>query len=240
MPLAYPRFRYFVLVFAILITWLATASTSLFAAERVATLWISDQPSQQLSRQAAHQTDLPAPVESVTPPREITDKPSAQHAIASDRQEPPQCFIAAPMSSLTVNVALPTGLLPKNVAAHCAATTVPTGDSRLQSNWTPTSQHWAATCQMHQPLYFEEVGAERYGHTSADCLQPLISAGRFFLTIPALPYKMAVDCPRDCTYTLGHYRPGSCAPWRLHHTVCQGNASLVQTGFLVGLILLLP
>jgi len=227
MPLAYTRFRYFVLALAILvISWLATVSASLFAAEHAAAMWISDQQSQPHSRQAAHQTDLPAPAENLATPNELntpTDKPSVQHAIASDKQEQPRCFIAAPTSSLTTNVSLPAGLLPNNVAAQCATTTVPTGDARLYGNWASTSHHWAATCQMHQPLYFEEVGAERYGHTSADCLQPLISAGRFFLTIPALPYKMAVDCPHDCTYTLGHYRPGSCAPWRLHHTAWRAS-----------------
>ena len=42
---------------------------------------------------------------------------------------------------------------------------------------------------------------------------PLVSAAHFFVTVPLLPYKMGVEPPCECEYTLGYYRPGSCAPW---------------------------
>jgi hypothetical protein len=51
---------------------------------------------------------------------------------------------------------------------------------------------------------------------------------------------MAVNCPGECNYTLGQYRPGSCAPWR---TTCQPpNAlgGLTEAGAVVGLVLLIP
>ena len=66
----------------------------------------------------------------------------------------------------------------------------------------------------HRPLYFEEINLERYGYGCGWCLQPGASAAHFFGTVPALPYLMTVDCPHECIYTLGHYRPGSCPPWR--------------------------
>jgi len=92
----------------------------------------------------------------------------------------------------------------------------------------------------HRPLYFEEINAERYGYTVCQALQPVISAARFFGTIPALPYKMVVDCPRDCIYTLGYYRPGSCAPRRWNRLPMQLTAGVVETGFIAAMILLIP
>jgi hypothetical protein len=68
----------------------------------------------------------------------------------------------------------------------------------------------------------------------------VISAGKFFFTIPALPYKMAVDPPHDCVYTLGNYRPGSCAPRRWNHLPLKAGAAIVEVGVIAGLILLIP
>ncbi len=255
MPSAYRRPCYLMMVLTIAATGYATASESLFADEpvRASTQWISDLVNYQTTTRP--DSDLPVPTEDVETPAvpESPDKSHTQRALATDKPattdnqkhssnspEQARCFVAAPMASLTIDVSLPSGLLPEDVAAACAATTVPRGDSRLHGGWAQTDHHWSATCQCHQPLYFEEIGVERYGHTSAYCLQPLISAGRFFLTIPALPYKMAVDCPCDGIFTLGHYRPGTCAPWRLHHLSCQAGAAIVQAGFVASLILLIP
>jgi len=44
-------------------------------------------------------------------------------------------------------------------------------------------------------------------------VQPLASAANFFLTFPILPYKMGLEMPNECIYTLGYYRPGDCAPY---------------------------
>jgi hypothetical protein len=41
----------------------------------------------------------------------------------------------------------------------------------------------------HGPLYFEEVDAERYGETWGAWLQPSVTAGKFFGTVPMVPYK---------------------------------------------------
>lgn len=117
-------------------------------------------------------------------------------------------------SDLAVDISLPSGNLPSNKAAARAASMPVQGDSRLAGRWAMTDLRWSATCMRHRPLYFEEVNLERYGYTPSYTFQPLISAARFFATIPALPYKMVVERPRRCTYTLGHYRPGNCAPRR--------------------------
>ncbi len=153
---------------------------------------------------------------------------------------PRDCYQAPPLSALSLSTALPAGKLPTNAAAECAAHHPPVSDARLAGAWTTTEHHWSATCSRHRPLYFEEINAERYGYTVSYALQPVISAARFFATIPALPYKMAVKHPRACVYTLGHYRPGSCAPRRWNRLPWQLTAGVVEVGFIAGLILLVP
>jgi hypothetical protein len=68
-----------------------------------------------------------------------------------------------------------------------------------------------------------------------------VSAGHFFTTVPALPYKMAVDCPGECDYTLGHYRPGSCPPRQFHCcSRVSGLGAFSEAGVLTGMIFLIP
>jgi len=82
-------------------------------------------------------------------------------------------------------------------------------------NFSPTTFTWKATGVCHKPLYFEDVQLERYGHSWNPVVQPFMSAAHFFVSIPVLPYKMGLTPPNECIYTLGYYRPGSCAPYML-------------------------
>ena len=174
------------------------------------------------------------------PQKAATEKQAKMQAASPNSSTPRDCYQAPPLSVLSVSIALPTGKLPTNAAAECAAQTAPTSDARLAGAWAGSEHHWSATCSRHRPLYFEEINAERYGYTVSYALQPLISGAHFFATIPALPYKMAIDPPRDCIYTLGHYRPGSCAPRRPNHLPWQPSAGVVEAGFIAGMILLVP
>lgn len=79
--------------------------------------------------------------------------------------------------------------------------------------WIPSKVTWKASALCHKPLYFEEVNLERYGHTAGPFAQPVISSAHFFLNIAVLPYKAGIHPPNECQYSLGYYRPGSCAPW---------------------------
>ncbi|NOZ39161.1 MAG: hypothetical protein GXP24_02905 [Planctomycetes bacterium] len=177
-------------------------------------------------------------------PRHVSKKAAtekqAKIQVASPTASTPDCYQAPPLSALSVRIALPTGKLPTNAAAQCAIENKPTGDARLVGAWPLIEHHWSATCSRHRPLYFEEINAERYGYTVSYALQPVLSAAHFFGTIPALPYKMAIDHPRDCIYTLGHYRPGSCVPRRASHLPWQPTAAGVEAGLIAGLILLVP
>jgi hypothetical protein len=80
-------------------------------------------------------------------------------------------------------------------------------------NFTPTIFTWKASGICHKPLYFEDVQLERYGHSWNPIVQPFVSGAHFFVSVPLLPYKMGLRPPHECVYTLGYYRPGSCAPY---------------------------
>ncbi len=183
---------------------------------------------------------IPNSVPHRVPKRAATEKRAKMQAALPTSSASRDCYQAPPLSALSVNIAFPVGKLPTNAALQCAIENEPTSDARLVDAWATTEHHWSATCSRHRPLYFEEINAERYGYTVSYALQPVISAAHFFGTIPALPYKMAVDRPRDCIYTLGHYRPGSCVPRRTNHLPWQPTASVVEVGFIAGMILLIP
>jgi hypothetical protein len=81
--------------------------------------------------------------------------------------------------------------------------------------WASTTYLWKASGLCHKPLYFEQVQLERYGHDWGPVLQPIVSGAHFFGTFPILPYKMGLETPQECVYSLGYYRPGSCAPYMI-------------------------
>lgn len=147
-----------------------------------------------------------------------------------------QCKVA----DMSTDISLPPGVLPENVAANRVIPSPENEDRRIMGQWAKTAQHWLASNLQYEPLYFEEVNLERYGYTRCRSLQPLISAARFFATIPALPYKMVLQRPCHPRYALGHYRPGSCAPWYWQRLPIQANAGLVEAGVMVGLVFLIP
>jgi hypothetical protein len=80
-------------------------------------------------------------------------------------------------------------------------------------DWRMCTFTWKASSLCHKPLYFEDVQLERYGHSAGPFLQPLFTTAHFFSNVLLLPYNMGVYPPNECRYPLGHYRPGSCAPW---------------------------
>lgn len=151
-------------------------------------------------------------------------------------------WVPTPLAALTTSILLPAGVLPRDYSAErppqALAFWDPCGATR---GWPLVGYQWKASAFCHQPLYFEEINLERYGYGCCGCLQYGVSAAHFFGTVPALPYLMAADCPYECDYTLGHYRPGSCPPWRFHWPPCcdtLGTAS--EAGVITGLIFLIP
>jgi hypothetical protein len=175
------------------------------------------------------------------PTTTATDTLSAPAAPSAKKNDPCELLVDRPYSEFGINTAMPGGKLPEDHASECWA---PINDSAGPGvgarSWGSTTFAWDATCLCYRPLYFEQTNLERYGYGCCESLQPAASAAHFFATIPALPYCMAADCPGNCNYTLGHYRPGDCNPWQCHWPPCSPRAILAGGGVWTGLVFLIP
>lgn len=106
--------------------------------------------------------------------------------------------------------------------------------------WDETTYMWKASAICHKPLYFEDEALERYGHSWGPCLDPIVSGAHFFATLPVLPYCMGVHPPTECMYALGHYRPGSCAPYTIGPVPLSCRGAVLEAGAVVGAAAILP
>ncbi|MGC4006576.1 MAG: hypothetical protein QM811_27025 [Pirellulales bacterium] len=107
-------------------------------------------------------------------------------------------------------------------------------------SWGCLTYTWKASALCHKPLYFEQAAAERYGHSYGPLVDPLLGAAHFFGTLPILPYKMGVDTPCECQYSLGYYRPGDCAPYMIEPFPISARGAAVQAGFVGAAIATVP
>jgi hypothetical protein len=139
--------------------------------------------------------------------------------------------VVVPLETLGVDIAPPAGKLPTETYNGMD----PAGLTRA---WPTLGYNWVAPNSAHYPLYFEEINAERYGYTCCACAQPAISAAHFFGSAVTLPYQMGANCPRECIYTLGHYRPGDCNPWRTHYCPISARGAALQAAAVFGVVAL--
>jgi hypothetical protein len=107
-------------------------------------------------------------------------------------------------------------------------------------NWTSMTMTWKASNLCHNPLYFEDVNLERYGHTHGPVLEPVVQSAHFFANIAVLPYKMGMHTPCECQYALGYYRPGNCAPWIIPPIPFSTRGAITQAATMTGLFWLIP
>jgi hypothetical protein len=115
------------------------------------------------------------------------------------------------------------------------------GEDRFQPrSWSEITYLWKASGLCHKPLYFEQVQLERYGHSWGPLLDPIVSGAHFFGTVPVLPYKMGIESPNECIYTLGYYRPGSCAPYMIDGIPFTWRAAAYEAAAVTGGILIFP
>lgn len=91
----------------------------------------------------------------------------------------------------------------------------------------------------YRPLYFEEKNLERYGRHWGP-VQPIVSGARFFTTVPALPYLMAVNHPRTCYSWQQPYPAGFHAPRVPERPPISIAGATVESSVLIGLIFLIP
>jgi hypothetical protein len=162
---------------------------------------------------------------------------------APQNGSPDRCAALAgrPFNEFGINVTMPAGELPTDFASTCwVSVNSAAGPLAGHRTFAQSIYAWDATCLCHRPLYFEETNLERYGYGCCETLQPLASAAHFFGTIPVLPYCMAVDCPNECIYTLGQYRPGSCVPKRYIWPPLSPRAILAEGGVWTGMVFLIP
>jgi hypothetical protein len=76
--------------------------------------------------------------------------------------------------------------------------------------WNAEVYTWHSPAFCYQPLYFEQPSLERYGIKARPVLNPVISAGHFYVSVFALPWNVVRHRPWECTCTLGQMRPGNC------------------------------
>jgi hypothetical protein len=174
------------------------------------------------------------------------EPPPAPEEVAPQAEAPPTNVARRfrPITEITVNAALPPGLLPDQIPPQegqpAPEPARQVGDSRFYSGWGENAFEWSATKLCHGPLYFEQVNLERHGYQCHPLVQPFMSGAHFFLTVPTLPYQMTVHPPCECIYTLGYYRPGSRVPWRRQCLPWDARAAAVEAGVAVGLVFLIP
>jgi hypothetical protein len=104
---------------------------------------------------------------------------------------------------------------------------VPRNFAHVHYCWEPTNLY-------HNPIYFEDVPLERYGHTRHYLIQPFFSGAKFAAQFVGLPYQMTIYplCSRQ--YSLGYYRPGECAPYKYYQVPWNTEAALVEAGVVTG------
>ena len=107
-------------------------------------------------------------------------------------------------------------------------------------SWAPITYMWKASALCHKPLYFEQKHVERYGHSFGPYLDPVVAGAHFFTRLPALPYCMGLKAPTECVYTLGHYRPGSCAPYMIEQPGFTCRAAAFALGAWTGGVFVVP
>ncbi|MCA9047574.1 MAG: hypothetical protein KDA89_02530 [Planctomycetaceae bacterium] len=103
-----------------------------------------------------------------------------------------------------------------------------------------TVMQWAPSNLWYYPLYFQDPGLERYGHTRHPLVQPFVSSGRFFGQVVALPYQMTLHPPHCPEYALGYYQPGEWAPQKRYTIPFNEEAATIELVWIAGLILLMP
>lgn len=93
---------------------------------------------------------------------------------------------------------------------------------------------WEPTNLYHNPIYFEDVSLERYGHTRHYLIQPIFSIAKFAVQLGGLPYQMSIYPVWDRQYSLGYYRPGEFVPYKYHQLPLNAKAALVEAGVISG------
>jgi hypothetical protein len=88
------------------------------------------------------------------------------------------------------------------------------GDNQLYGGraWPVQTVAYVPLAMGYEPLYFEDINAERYAW-DAGIFQPFLSLGKFYVDFLTLPYNMGVIHPWAFETDAGFIRPGDPAPY---------------------------
>jgi hypothetical protein len=193
-----------------------------------------DQPQQPASPSDVQRPEpQPIPLEPVPASPEELNLPSQTQELLSQEG-------FRPMRALGVNIAPQAGVMPPDRAAGWFAEA---GEQIQTTGYSrPTMEthfDWTAPAVCYRPLFFEDMNLERHGY-QVKHVQPLFSAAHFFSRLPAVPYLAMSQRYRQCNYTLGHYRPGSDAPYLWYYPRLSLTGASLEGAVIAGLILAIP
>ncbi|MEO1998233.1 MAG: hypothetical protein ABGZ17_23565, partial [Planctomycetaceae bacterium] len=101
-------------------------------------------------------------------------------------------------------------------------------DRGLNRNcWCAEDYHWDASGLYHNPLYFQDRGLERFGHSFGQ-IQPLFSAANFATDFAVFPVSTLLNPWYESVYSLGYPRPGT--PSALDRDPPQGVFEYLSNG----------
>jgi hypothetical protein len=131
------------------------------------------------------------------------------------------CTEMRPITAVGTNIGVKPGAneRPEDVGSVCHPARAEAAYTMTARAWAPVCYCWEAPALCYGPLYFEETNLERHGYSQMYLrgVQPLVSSAHFFGTVSVLPYLLVAEPPRECVYTLGEYRPGSCVPFQWNY-----------------------
>jgi hypothetical protein len=116
---------------------------------------------------------------------------------------------------------------------------VVTGGGPLERSFAPMTEFAEPNYVCHGRLFFEQINQERYGW-DLGFIDPLVSAGGFFLDLVALPYKIGTDPCRFYECSAGYCLPGDPVPMLLYPPEFSITGSWTEAATIVGLLAIFP
>jgi hypothetical protein len=115
----------------------------------------------------------------------------------------------------------------------------PSGYVARSRTFPPMASLYVPEIICYNPLYFEDLNAERYGW-DAGIFQPFLSVGKFYCDLALLPYNIGVQHPWSCEFNAGYYLPGDPVPYLKYCPPCSVKGALLEAGVWAGGIALFP
>jgi hypothetical protein len=169
----------------------------------------------------------------------VTPQPAALEAVttADDISDPDA--LTRRVTEVSVDIRPPQGELPPDLAAAAFAASAAADDEPANASRQETVVAWTPWTLCYRPLYFEEVGLERYGR-EVGCIQPGVSAVHFFFGVGLLPYKIVSRFPTSCQCSNGFSRCGDVPPPGYIDNRVHLDAAAIEAALLAGIVLALP